>query len=159
LRVHTVFLSSTFSDLQRHRTAVKDQITKHGLLFKGMELFGADPEKTPADLIVDEVRRADAFVGIVGARYGFIDGASGLSMTELEFNAARAAGKPMLLYVMDEEAPVPFKDIEQSAEGKTKLDVLRARIMREHVVAKFITPEDLAAKVFADLDKLASSIH
>jgi hypothetical protein len=41
-------VSSPFSDLQTHRSAVKDQITKHNLLFKGMELFGADPEKAPA---------------------------------------------------------------------------------------------------------------
>ena len=76
-------------------------------------------------------------------------------MTELEFNAARAAGKQMLLYVMDDDATVPFKDIEQSAEGKTKLDALRARIMHEHVVAKFTSADDLAGKVFADLGKLA----
>jgi hypothetical protein len=75
-------------------------------------------------------------------------------MTELEFNAARAGGKPMLLHKMSDDAPVPFKDIEQSAEGKTKLDAFRARIMREHTVAKFITADDLAAKVFADLDKV-----
>ena len=154
-KVQTVFVSSTYSDLKEHRSAVKDQITKRGLLFKGMELFGADPEKTPATLIVEEVRQADAFLGIVGARYGFIDGATGLSMTELEFNAARAAGKQMLLYVMDDDAPVPFKDIEKSADGKTKLDALRTRIMREHVVAKFTSADDLAGKVFADLGKLS----
>jgi hypothetical protein len=154
MKISTIFVSSTYEDLKEHRAAVKDQITKRGLLFKGMELFGADPEKTPATLIVEEVRQADAFIGIVGFRYGFIDGATGLSMTELEFNTARAAGKKMLLYVLDEEAPVLVRNIEKSIEGQTKLDALRTQVMREHVVAKFKAPDDLAGKVYADLGKL-----
>jgi O-acetyl-ADP-ribose deacetylase (regulator of RNase III) len=153
VKISTVFVSSTYEDLKEYRAAVKDQITKRGLLFKGMELFGADPEKT-ATLSVEEVRQADAFIGIMGLRYGSIDGATGLSMTELEFNAARAAGKKMLLYVLDGEAAVLAKNSEQTAEGHTKLAALRTQVMREHVVAKFKTPDDLAGKVYADLGKL-----
>ena len=102
-----VFLSSTSADPEPHRKAVRDAISRRDFLFRGMEHFGADLTGVPpASVIVDEVRRADIYVGLFGVRYGSVDAATGLSMTELEFREAETHKKPMLLYVIHEEAPV-----------------------------------------------------
>jgi len=154
-KLQTVFVSSTYRDLINHRIAVKDQITRRGMFFRGMEHFGADPSHlAPAAKIVKEVHNADIYLGIFGVRYGSIDQATGLSMTELEFNEAEASGKYMLLYIIHNDAPVKVCDIEPDPEGRVKLDVLKARILQKHTVYMFRTVEDLARQVYEDLGKL-----
>ncbi|HKQ08849.1 MAG TPA: macro domain-containing protein, partial [Blastocatellia bacterium] len=131
----SVFVSSSYKDLIGHRTAVKDQIMRRDMLFRGMETFGADPSRvTPAIKIVDEVRKANVYIGIFGVRYGYIDQATGLSMTELEFNEAETSGKPMFLYVIRDDAPVKVSDIEPDPAGKAKLDSLKSRMRKDYVV-------------------------
>lgn len=63
----TVFVRSTSLDLVAHRTAVKDAIARCDLFFRGMEHFGAEPNGLPpAKLIVEEVRKADVYLGVFG---------------------------------------------------------------------------------------------
>jgi len=151
----SVFLSSTYKDLIGHRNAVKDQIIRRDMLFRGMEHFGADPGGlAPATKIVDEVRKTDVYLGIFGVRYGYVDQATGLSMTELEFNEAETSGKPMLLYVIRDDAPIKVSDIESDPNSKVKLDNLKARILKRYVPYMFDTTEDLARQVYEDLGKL-----
>lgn len=154
----TVFLSSTFKDLVEYRSAVKEEIVRRDLLFRGMEHFGADPSRqTPATKIVDEVRKSDVYIGIFGVRYGYIDQATGLSMTELEFNEAEVSGKPMYLYVMQDDAPIKASDIEPDPNSKVKLDSLRARLLKAYVCYRFGSVDDLARQVYEDLGKLIGS--
>jgi O-acetyl-ADP-ribose deacetylase (regulator of RNase III) len=151
----SVFLSSTYKDLISHRNAVKDQIIRRDMLFRGMEHFGADPSRlAPATKIVDEVRKTNVYLGIFGVRYGYVDQATGLSMTELEFNEAETSGKPMLLYVIRDDAPIKVSDIESDPNSKVKLDNLKARILKCYVPYLFDTIEDLARQVYEDLGKL-----
>ena len=153
--VRTVFVSSTYLDLADHRAAVKDQITRRDLLFRGMEHFGADHSHlAPAAKIIEEVRSADAYIGIFGVRYGSVDQVTGLSMTELEFNEAKAIGKPMFLYVIRDDASVKVSDVETDTEGKAKLDDLKARILQNHIVYRFSGTEDLSRQVYEDLGNL-----
>lgn len=151
----SIFLSSTYKDLIEHRNSVKDQIIRRDMLFRGMEHFGADPSRlTPATKIVDEVRKSDIYIGIFGVRYGYVDQATGLSMTELEFNEAEASGKPLLLYIMRDDAPIKVSDIESDPNSKTKLDNLKARILKKYVPYMFGTIEDLSRQVYEDIGKL-----
>lgn len=149
----SVFVSSTYKDLVAHRTAVRKQIHDHELQFVGMEEFGPD-HLPPATRIVQEVRNADVYIGIFGVRYGSIDPVTGISMTELELNEAEASGKPRLLYVMGDDAPVKVSDIEADPEGKAKLNQLKKRILATHMVYLFNSVDDLAHRVFVDLGKL-----
>jgi hypothetical protein len=75
-------------------------------------------------------------------------------MTELEFNEAESSGKPMLLYVIDKDAPVKVSDIEPNPESKVKLDKLKDRILEKHTAYLFRTLEDLSRQVYEDLGKL-----
>ena len=154
-KLQTVFVSSTYRDLINHRIVVKDQIARRDMFFRGMEHFGADPSHlAPAAKIVEEVRNAEVYLGIFGVRYGSIDQATGLSMTELEFNEAEASEKHMLLYIIHNDAPVKVCDIEPDPEGRVKLDALKARILQKHTAYMFRTVEDLARQVYEDLGKL-----
>lgn len=151
----SVFVSSTYKDLVEYRRAVKESLAKCDLFFRGMEHFGADSEGlTPAGLIVNEVRKADVYLGIIGVRYGSIDPATGLSMTELEFREAETKKKPMLLYVIHEEAPVTVAQIETSPEGQAKLAALKAYILSRYVPYMFRNVSDLEQRTYADLRSL-----
>jgi hypothetical protein len=153
----TVFVSSTYLDLKERRELVKDQIARHDLLFRGMEHFGADPLRTPSTKIVEEVRKADIYLGIFGARYGSIDPATGMSMTELEYTEAAVGKKPMLLYVIRQDAKIRMGDVESIPESRVKLENLKARILRDHVAYQFATAEDLMRQAYEDLVKLVGA--
>jgi hypothetical protein len=147
-----VFVSSTYSDLKEHRQLVMEQIVRRDLLFRGMEHFGAHSDQ-PSTRIVEEVRESDVYVGIFGARYGFIDKQTGLSMTELEFNEAEARGMPLLLYVAAPDAELKRGDVETDPDATRKLMALLARVKSHHVVYQFESPMDLARQVYTDLNK------
>jgi O-acetyl-ADP-ribose deacetylase (regulator of RNase III) len=147
-----VFVSSTYKDLADHRAAVKDEILKLRLDFDGMEWFGATGAP-PASLIVEKVRAADVYVGIIGVRYGSIDETTGVSMTELEYEAAAGAGKPIHMYVMHDEAPVKQALFEADPAALTKLRAFRARVMTKHVVYLFTSAAELAKQVATDLTR------
>jgi O-acetyl-ADP-ribose deacetylase (regulator of RNase III) len=150
-----VFVSSTYIDMQAARAAVRDALLRSDLFFRGMEHFGATPNvMPPAKLIVDEVRKADVYLGIFGMRYGSVDPVTGLSMTELEFREAEAQLKPMLLYVIDTSAEIPVAHIEQNPKSFTKLNELKDHICANHLVYQFKNTEDLARQVYIDLQKL-----
>jgi len=151
----SVFVSSTYKDLKEYRSAVKDSISKCDLFFRGMESFGADPSGLPpASLIIREVRRADVYLGIFGVRYGSIDPVTGLSMTELEFREAETSSKPMLLYVIHEDAPVAVAHIESDPEAHRRLVTLKAHILSKYVPYMFHNISDLERQAYADLRSL-----
>ncbi len=153
--IKKIFVSSTYKDLMEHRRAVMEQLVRRDFLFRGMEHFGATPENLPpAEKIVREVHEADVYLGIFGARYGFVDPVSGLSMTELEFNEAEKLDKPKLLYVLHEDADVKRSDLETDPEKQAKLRILISRIRSKYVIYQFSTVAELAKQVYEDLGKL-----
>jgi hypothetical protein len=117
-----------------------------------MEHFGAFADhQAPARKIVEEVERADAYVGIFGMRYGSVDEATGLSMTELEFRAAETKKMPMLLYVIRDDAQVRADHIETDSRGMDKLKALKSHILTNYVAYRFLGADDLARQIFEDL--------
>lgn len=153
--VQSVFLSSTYLDLIEYRKAVIEQIIKRKLIFIGMEHFGANHENhPPANIIINEVKKADIYIGIFGVRYGHIDEATGISMTELEYREAKSSNKPMLLYVIKDSASVRVCDIEQDNIAREKLKALTNEILKNKMVYMFDTAESLASQIYADLEKI-----
>ena len=111
----SVFVSSTFVDLEKHRRLVRDAITKLEVNSKAMEFFGALPD-TPKDECVRLVRASNVFVGVIGMRYGYLDPTSGKSMTQLEYEEAQTVRLPTLMYLIDEENhPLLPKHVETGA--------------------------------------------
>ena len=80
----SIFVSSIFADLERHRLLVRETIAKLEYGTKAMEFFGALPD-APKEECLRLVRSANAYVGIFGMRYGHVDSDTGKSLTQLEY--------------------------------------------------------------------------
>lgn len=153
----TIFLGSTFIDLERHRALIRDSITRLEQNSKAMEFFGALPD-TPKEECLRLVRSANAYIGVFGMRYGYIDEASGKSLTHLEYEEAQAIRLPSLIYIMDEDAhPVLPKHVDVGIAAE-KLRTLKQQLKDRHVVNFFSSPEDLAARVTQDLVRLLGAV-
>jgi O-acetyl-ADP-ribose deacetylase (regulator of RNase III) len=141
----SVFVSSTSSDLQAHRQAMREAIESVKLRYVGMEDFGAVGQ-APADLIRQKVLDSESYVGILGMRYGYVDPGTGMSMTELEYRQALASGKPMHMFVMDKSAVITADMVETDSVRFARLLEFKDRVMKDHTCALFTSPADLASK-------------
>jgi len=149
-----VFVSSTFTDLQPYRAAVREALHRLEVVVRGMEYFGALPE-TPKDECLRIVRGCRAYVGVFAMRYGSLDPEFGKSFTHLEYEEAQRLKLPSLIYLMDEERqPVLPANVDVGIGGE-KLRELKVQLRKNHVVSVFTTPEDLAARISQDLPALA----
>src|SRR3954447_18526006 len=87
-----VFVSSTYLDLKEERQAAVEAILTAGHIPAGMELFAAG-DQSQMKVIQRWIDESDVFLLVLGGRYGSIDGSSGKSYIELEYDYAVAQGK------------------------------------------------------------------
>jgi hypothetical protein len=140
-----IFVSSTWLDLQPERQAVEIALQRmRETKFVGMEYFGSRDETTQRASL-DEVDRSQVYVGIFGGRYG-----SGI--TEDEYRRARELDLPCFPYFKD-EATIPATGRESDLAKVTKLDGLKKDLRQAHTVTTFRNPDELAARVTADLHR------
>jgi hypothetical protein len=88
----TVFVCSTFDDLEQEREAVLDAIRRVQQRHNAMEFFGARPGQ-PIDVCLDEVRKSDLLVVIVGLKYGSLPPGMGISYSQAEYEEGRGSKK------------------------------------------------------------------
>jgi hypothetical protein len=144
MTVH-VFVSSTWLDLQPERQAVEIALDRmRETKFIGMEYFGSRDETT-RQASLDEVDRSQVYVGIFGGRYG-----SGI--TEDEYRRARDLNLPCFPYFKD-EAAISAIGRETDPEKLAKLEALKRDLRQAHTVVTFSNPDELAARVTADLHR------
>jgi hypothetical protein len=147
----TVFISSTSRDLLDHRAAVAKALLNAGYHPIDMANFMARPQGATTACL-KEVAESDLFVGIYAWRYGYIPQGAAASITEQEFIEAERLGKPCFIFMVDETYtwPEAFKESGQAAQllqaFKTRLDLKLVRTL-------FTSPEDLAMKVLASLQR------
>lgn len=152
-----VFVSSTYEDLVPYREEVQRVIIRLEQIVKGMEYFGSSPEK-PLDVCLSQVRESKVFVGILGMRYGSIDEESGLSFSELEYMEAMKANIPILIYIIDEEYPIPPKYVDKGSSANSLLS-FKKQLKKRHTVSFFNSPMDLGNKLSQDLVETLSSLE
>jgi len=150
-----VFISSTFNDLQDYRLSVQSGIRQLGLEDISMENFGARDERPREECLRIIKKESDYFVGIYAHRYGFIPEGDKLSITQLEYTAAVETGIPKLIYVMDDEFPVPPKYVDDG-EAKNMLESFKKSLFSKHICKKFTNKDNLTASVVADLGRTLS---
>lgn len=90
-----VFVSSTYEDMKPERQSAVEAILEAGHIPAGMELFTAG-DSSQWQVIQDWIIECDAFVLLLGGRYGSVEPTSGKSYIELEYDFARTSGKPTM---------------------------------------------------------------
>src|SRR3989304_4864943 len=99
---YRIFVSSTQKELKVERSAVKEIITENVLLkeYFRVFLFEDSPAKgkSAKTAYLDEVRKSDIYLAILGNEYGAV-GKSSLSATEQEFREAQKTSKEVLFYI------------------------------------------------------------
>jgi formylglycine-generating enzyme required for sulfatase activity len=149
--VITVFLSSTAKDLQPWRDAVADGIRMlKGFHCLRMEDFGA-VDAEPAAVCRARVAECDVFVGLVGHLNGSCPEGSDLSYTQIEHEEAKRKRKARLLFVADDEFPLPARLGREPEDAYQRQLAFRAQVMRERTVVFFGDPQSLATQVVAAL--------
>jgi len=139
-----VFVSSTWLDLKPEREAVEAALQRmRETKYIGMEYFGSRDESSIVASL-DEVDLSQLYIGIFGGRYG-----SGI--TEQEYCKAYDQGVKCLIYFKNEDC-VPPDCFEADTKNVAKLQMLKKKLMR-HTITQFSNPDDLAAKVTADIHR------
>jgi tetratricopeptide (TPR) repeat protein len=138
-----VFVSSTWLDLKPERKAIESALQRiRQTKFVGMEYFGSREENTQR-ASVDEVGRSNVYVGIIAGRYG-----SGI--TEDEYHRARLHGLPCFIYFKEEPFIQPGER-ESDSSKVARLNLFKKSLLDAHIISYFSDPENLAARVAADL--------
>jgi tetratricopeptide (TPR) repeat protein len=152
LQILPVYVSSTWLDLQPERKAVETVVQRlRETKFVGMEYFGSRDENTRTASL-DDVDRSLVYVCIVAGRYG-----SGI--TEAEYERAGERGLPRFIYFKD-ETTIPGEWRETDPAQAAKLDAFKKKLRANHLEAfDFKSPDDLAAKVTADLHRWLFDEH
>lgn len=147
-----VFLSSTFEDLALHRSTVEDSLAISGIQYNAMEHFGSTP-RPPIQTCINAVDASDAFIGVLGVRYGGTPPRCCQSYTEREYRRARSKALPILMFLIDERdsAVAPHYVVNESPDQQRRLRALKDFVCRQHTVTFFKNADDLARLVLASL--------
>ncbi len=156
----TIYLSSTYEDLEKHRRTVFDALRKSGYQVIAMEDYVATDQR-PVDQCLADVGKSDLYVGLFAFRYGDIPPAGhnnpdGLSITELEFRHAQKLGKPCLIFMADWDALISRKFDDPwtgVAENGDRIKKLRDELDTECLASFFKRPDELASLVQAAVTK------
>jgi hypothetical protein len=97
-----VFLSSTALDLVAYRKVADDTILRMSQEAVVMERFGSLPGE-PAAECERKARECDVTVCVVAHRYGFVPDKGRGSITRREVEAAKAAGREVLVWIVADD--------------------------------------------------------
>jgi tetratricopeptide (TPR) repeat protein len=146
----SVFVCSTFDDLEQEREAVLDAIRRVQQRHNAMEFFGARPGR-PIDVCLEEVRKSDLLVVIVGLKYGSLPSGMEVSYSQAEYEEGVRLEKPCLVYLRDDDVPILPKFVERDPDKVKLLDAWKEGLNAAHTVAKFEYWPKLAVQVAADI--------
>jgi Domain of unknown function (DUF4062) len=144
----TVYISSTFEDLEECRSMVNDALRRMGYEVLCMEDYLAKDQRT-VDRCLADISTCDFFVGIYAKRYGWIPPGETRSITELEYRAARRHNRTCLLFLLDKGANWPLKYVDSETgdgDGGTLVRQLRSEL-EPLSPSLFVDREDLVRKV------------
>jgi len=161
-----VFLSSTAQDLVAYRKVADDTILRMSQESVVMERFGPLPG-APVTECESKARECDVLVCIVAHRYGFVPDKGLGSITRREVEAAKAAGKEVLVWIVADDFgwaekkeqdlltdPTVLADPERVrdvVEGVQALSDFKAWLRANYVCEAFTTPDDMGRKIAVSL--------
>jgi hypothetical protein len=144
-----VYLSSTFTDLERHRAILGLALRKAGYDVVMMEEYVARDQ--PVEFACQgDVVECDVYVGIFAWRYGHIPNDNNperLSVTEMEYAAASAKPMTRLTFLLKDKARWSKARMDPDP---ARITSLRARLKKQ-CSAYFASADELAKEVLAAL--------
>jgi Domain of unknown function (DUF4062)/NACHT domain len=156
-----VFISSTYLDNKERRKLVEDAILRLRMIPVGMERFAASARSVVA-VSETEAKESDVYLGIVAHRYGSVDADSGMSVTEHEYDAAKSAGKPRLMFELDPEvAVVPDMDFDSGPDRwkkQEKLQAFKRKYRADGLTPALFKSENLGVAVYQALNEWGASV-
>ncbi len=154
----TIFISSTVADLSNERKSVLDAIKALQLKHESMEYFGARPSR-PIETCLEEVKKSDALIVIVGHRYGSVVSGMNVSYTEAEYNEGLKLGKPILVYLKSDDVPVLPSQFERDPQNLESLKNFKNKLTTRHTVSYFKDSHELSLMVVSDLTRTIEAIE
>jgi len=153
-----VFLSHT-SELAGYPTevsflaAAKDAISRARCVIEEMDYFTAGGPVS--DACTKEVRLCDIYVGVFGFKYGTrVKDQPEMSYTELEYETARAAGMPCLVFLLHMDAEVPARLVVDTGFAQRQEALRELALKSGEKVDSFRTADELRWKLVEALDDL-----
>lgn len=110
----SAFVGSPKQDLENIREAIIQAVLEAGHIPEGMELWASDAQPT-LKTIADKLRLCDVHVVVLGPNYGQILENEEISFTEWEYRQSRDAKRPVISFLLGEEA---IKDAWQNNPPK-----------------------------------------
>jgi hypothetical protein len=147
-----VFVSSTYSDLREARQRVTMALPESDAFPTGMEIFPAtdDDAWTLIRRIIDG---CDYYLLVIAGRYGSIDPTSGLSYTEMEYNYAVSAGKPVMAFLHGNPGSLESRLCESTDEGRAKLKDFQEKVKKAKHVKLWQSVDELSGQVALTYNK------
>ena len=161
-----VMLSSTFRDLQLHREAVIAAMNGLQLTPLAQEFDASLPDSDLIGASLAKVDAADAYVGLIGSRYGqrpkcLERNPQRLSLTELEYRRAVERKLPRLMFIMADDHELTMADLKLSRaegdEGRRLHEAFIELVRSDRIAAEFSSPDNLeteANKSFFALQRI-----
>src|SRR5262249_17739073 len=141
-----------------------DLMRRHDFFDIAMENDAALPTLDKIDSSLRKVDRAEAYICIVGYRYGTREfcqtrNPENLSLTPLEWRRARDRKIPRCTLVMSGKYPVPREQLEAvSEQDRQSLAAFRKLIGSDTVHAQFDDDADFQIKAMQSLEQLRRDI-
>ncbi len=132
----TVFISSVIGGFEEYRQSAREAVELMDLRPVMSEYMAARPYSSEVACI-NEVEQSDCYLLILGSKYGFETG-DGISITQAEFRAARAAGRPILAFVQQcemEPRQETFKaEVEAFSGGVFRASFATTKELKDAVI-------------------------
>lgn len=147
-----VFVSSTYVDLREARQQVTMTLLECDAFPTGMEIFPAadDDAWTLIRRVIDE---SDYYLLVIAGKYGSVNPASGLSYTEMEYDYAVSAGKPVMAFLHGDLGELKSDLCESTEARREKLENFREKVRKAKHVKFWKSPEELAGQVALTYNK------
>lgn len=149
---YTVFISSTYADLQDERKQVIEALLQMNCFPIGMEYFNA-ADDSQWNVIKSLIKESDYYLIIIAGRYGSIESESGKSYTQKEYEYAMEQGIPILRFIYYDTKYLTGDKLEETQDGRDKLSLFTEEAKKQ--LCKFWhNPGDLTAQVVLSLNQL-----
>lgn len=146
-----IFISSTYEDLKEERAKVVATILKAYHFPIGMEMFSADNVEQ-WEQIKRTIDSSDYYVLIIKKRYGSMT-KEGISYTEKEYNYAKERKIPTLAFIIDKDAFIQSKDVEDDPEKIKLLSKFIEQVKNENPCDFWNNADELCTLVNQALQK------